>query len=354
MNPIISFIVPVYNVEPYIEDCLKSLASQKMENMEVIVVDDGSIDRSGLICDQFAQKDPRFHVIHQENGGHSAARNTGIKAAKGEWICFVDGDDKAEEHFTEKLNWGDYQDSDVVLFRFSRLNRSGEVSREPNDGFCGKLSENAYKEMTRILLNADWATQTKYIPSKLSIAEVWSKLYRRSFLMEHYILFSSKLGKYHEDICFNVDVCQYRPRLYAENFYGYIYRSTLSSITHSYYANVAEQIARPYAHIAGIVNGNAENKKEFGSFLSLRAIKNFLFCCALDYFHPQNPKARRQRKKEFLSLRNQPVYEEAFSKGDLSLLRPSVRIGAVLCKYKLFTLYEIAWKLAGWLKISNM
>ena len=350
----ISFIIPAYNGKAYIEACLQSLAAQKMDDMEVIVVDDGSTDQSGSICERFAETDSRFRVIHQENGGHSAARNTGLKAAKGEWICFVDHDDKAEEYFSEKLNWDAYQDSDVVFFRFSRLNRAGEISREPNDGFCGKLPETAYKDMMRILLNADWIKRAKDIPSKLSISEPWGKLYRRSFLIEHHILFNTQLIKHHEDICFNMDVFQYHPILYAENFYEYIYRYNASSISHSYSADAADQIAIAYAHIAGIVNGNAETKNEFGSFLFLRAIKNFLFCCMMNYFNPQNPKARRQRKKEFLSLRSQPVYQEAFSKGDLSLLRPSVRIGAVLCKYKLFTLYEIAWKLAGWLKISNM
>lgn len=89
----VSIIVPVYNVEKYVDICLKSILHQTYRNIEVIVVDDGSRDRSGAICDRFAKKDSRITVIHQENGGVSRARNNGIDNASGEYICFVDSDD---------------------------------------------------------------------------------------------------------------------------------------------------------------------------------------------------------------------------------------------------------------------
>lgn len=89
----VSIIIPVYNVEKYVDICLKSILHQTYRNIEVIVVDDGSRDRSGAICDRFAKKDSRITVIHQENGGVSRARNNGIDHATGDYICFVDSDD---------------------------------------------------------------------------------------------------------------------------------------------------------------------------------------------------------------------------------------------------------------------
>lgn len=89
----ISVIVPVYNVEDYIEDCLLSIQRQTYHNIEVILVDDGSSDRSGAICDSWAKKDPRFRVIHKTNGGLSDARNTGLGEAAGDLVAFVDSDD---------------------------------------------------------------------------------------------------------------------------------------------------------------------------------------------------------------------------------------------------------------------
>lgn len=101
MNVKISIIVPIYNVEQYLRKCVDTLLNQDIDNFEIILVDDGSTDKSGIICDEYASTSfASFHhsiipirVIHQENGGLSAARNTGIKAAKGEYICFVDSDD---------------------------------------------------------------------------------------------------------------------------------------------------------------------------------------------------------------------------------------------------------------------
>lgn len=93
MNNLISIIVPVYNVETYLVECIKSLINQTYVNIEIILVDDGSTDNSGEICDKFAIQDKRIRVIHKKNGGLSDARNYGIKAAIGEWILFVDSDD---------------------------------------------------------------------------------------------------------------------------------------------------------------------------------------------------------------------------------------------------------------------
>ena len=93
---VFSFIIPVYNVERYLEQCVTSILSQDFSNFEIILVDDGSTDSSGLLCDHFAQSDQRIRVIHQKNGGSSEARNTGIRNVCGEYVLFVDADDYIE------------------------------------------------------------------------------------------------------------------------------------------------------------------------------------------------------------------------------------------------------------------
>ena len=91
--PKISVIVPVYKAEKYVGECIESILSQTYTDFELLLVDDGSPDKSGEICDYYAGKDPRIIVYHKENGGVSSARNYGIEHAVGEWICFVDSDD---------------------------------------------------------------------------------------------------------------------------------------------------------------------------------------------------------------------------------------------------------------------
>ena len=93
MNTMISIIIPVYKVEKYLDKCIKSIVSQTYSNLEIILVDDGSPDESGKIADAYAVQDTRIKVIHKTNGGVSSARNSGIEAAKGDYICFTNGDD---------------------------------------------------------------------------------------------------------------------------------------------------------------------------------------------------------------------------------------------------------------------
>ena len=121
-NPLISILVPVYNIERYIGLCLESIIKQTYQNLEIIVVDDGSTDRSGEICDLYAKKDYRIKVIHKENGGLVSARKAAIKIANGEYIGYVDGDDWIEEGFYSALVSSMQQsNSDVVIAGFTRV-----------------------------------------------------------------------------------------------------------------------------------------------------------------------------------------------------------------------------------------
>lgn len=132
----LSIIIPIYNVEKYLRKCVDSLLAQDISDYEIILVDDGSTDNSGAICDEYTS--PSFvnsltrsvviKVIHQENGGLSAARNTGIKAAKGEYICFVDSDDYWEPNVLGKLMVQvERDDLDVLRFNYQNVNEQYEV-----------------------------------------------------------------------------------------------------------------------------------------------------------------------------------------------------------------------------------
>ena len=100
-RPDISVIVPVYRAEKYISGCIESILNQTLENFELLLVDDGSPDESGRICDEYARKDGRITVVHKKNEGVSIARNTGIDMAKANWVCFIDSDDWVENNYLE-------------------------------------------------------------------------------------------------------------------------------------------------------------------------------------------------------------------------------------------------------------
>ncbi len=102
-NPLISVVIPVYKVEKYLRECVDSVINQTYKNLDIILVDDGSPDKCPAICDEYAEKDTRVRVIHRKNGGLSAARNSGIDIARGEYITFIDSDDYVSRVYVEQL-----------------------------------------------------------------------------------------------------------------------------------------------------------------------------------------------------------------------------------------------------------
>ena len=102
MNSLISIIIPIYNIEQYLNVCIESVVQQTYSNLEILLIDDGSNDSSGYICEEWAKRDQRITVFHQENGGLSAARNRGIQESQGSYIVFIDGDDYVSYDMIEK------------------------------------------------------------------------------------------------------------------------------------------------------------------------------------------------------------------------------------------------------------
>ena len=145
----ISIIVPVYNVEKYLRECLDSISQLKTVTWEVILVDDGSTDTSGQICDEYAKQDSRFRVIHQKNAGVSAARNAGLDAAKGEWIWFVDSDDIVDTQCVPNTkNWLDNQgDVDYVMFCLKKFEDGDKIS------VLSKVSDDNMLNIIKVVFN---------------------------------------------------------------------------------------------------------------------------------------------------------------------------------------------------------
>jgi glycosyltransferase involved in cell wall biosynthesis len=190
--PKISVISPVYNVAPYIRKCIESLLSQTYSNFELILVDDGSTDESGTICDEYAAKDYRIRVIHQANQGVSAARNRGIELAKGIYIAFVDADDKVEPNYLA-----------VLQARCAQTN--ADIC------CCDYLEESGGKKLThRLSLQPYYASaqevQQNVLPQVITSGKLlscWAKFYKRDLLTEHNIRFRPR--RRGEDWLFNIE-----------------------------------------------------------------------------------------------------------------------------------------------------
>ena len=130
-NPKISIIVPVYNVEQYLPRCIDSILNQSFADFELLLIDDGSKDKSGAICDEYAAKDSRVRVYHKENGGVSSARNIGLENARGEWLSFIDGDDEITEGYFNIRQ--EHEGVDVIIKPYSVVNADGRVTCHNNE-----------------------------------------------------------------------------------------------------------------------------------------------------------------------------------------------------------------------------
>ena len=192
-TPLVSIIVPVYQVKEYHGECVESLLAQTYANLEILLVDDGSTDGSGVLCDEFAAKDSRVRVIHQENRGLSAARNAGLDWVKGEYVAFVDSDDAVLPDFIETLYklLGKYQ-ADIALCGYVKC-RTEDLA-----GVRNELSSSGKERcMTSTQMLRQW--HGKY---KKWETVAWNKLYRRSVLegREDNSAMHFPIGRRHEDV----------------------------------------------------------------------------------------------------------------------------------------------------------
>lgn len=182
-KPLISVIVPVYKVEPYLDKCIASIVSQTYRNLEIILVDDGSPDRCGEMCDAWAAKDSRIRVIHKENGGLSDARNAGMAIAAGEYMGFIDSDDYISPDMYRLLYDRMTTDgSDIAACGVEMVYEDGTAPRSlTREGCCVLNTEDAM----RAIIDETWLKQP-----------VWYKLYKTELIRE----IPFPVGKYHEDV----------------------------------------------------------------------------------------------------------------------------------------------------------
>ena len=167
--PLISIVVPVYKVEQYLEKCVESILNQTYKNLEIILVDDGSPDNCGKMCDDYAKKDKRIKVIHKENGGLSDARNAGIKVATGKYIGFVDSDDLIDHTMYMKL----YQlltntNSDIAVCELSRFSKEEEIKKTKDTN----VIEYSQEKYARCFFKIGSQSIEYYAPTKLYKREI--------------------------------------------------------------------------------------------------------------------------------------------------------------------------------------
>ena len=226
-NEKISIIIPVYNVYKYIRECIESLINQTYSNIEIILVDDGSNDNSGKICDDYAKKDKRIKVIHKENSGVSNSRNVGIEISSGDYIVFVDSDDVVSRDYIKKL-FERHNDKRQIICKFIEFNK--EIPNIKLSGNITQIKKDSFIEISKLsLLNTPCC-----------------KLYNKKIIKDNKILFDENIS-IGEDLLFNLEYLKYINEVYILDEYLYYYRrSETNTLTTKYNEKSMDMYIKTY------------------------------------------------------------------------------------------------------------
>ncbi len=279
MNPKISVIVPVYNAEPCLVRCIDSILTQTFRDFELLLIDDGSKDRSGAICDRYAARDSRVKVFHKVNGGVSSARNVGLDHAGGEWITFCDSDDYVRDAYLENLLSHTDEHTDMVISYAEVYGRHGFVRKER---YPAKRVDESNFETIFVENDMHWHTSP------------WSKLYRRAFIEKNGIRFCEGMH-IGEDALFLYTVLLSSKGTYISGDADYCYFAcTENSLTKRVNSLDAELLS--YGNIKQLVEGMIESR----SIQKTQAVRNLCWMIASyqrrvlnALYHNKVAKARR-------------------------------------------------------------
>lgn len=285
MTELVSIIIPVYNAQKHLRDCLFSVLKQTYSKLELIIVNDGSTDDSGEICEEFAEKDSRIKVIHKENGGSSSARNEGLVHAKGDYVYFVDSDDLVLESAVEKLLIKAKQaDADVVIysayaFRNSPAERDTRFYSYKNNNHSGK----GLDVLTQLLEQGDF-----HVPP-------WIFLVRRQYLLNLDLTFVE--GIIYEDMIFTFVLFANARKIAQVDEYLYCRRQHQNSVTTATYKLL---------NFLSALKVYEDNRNYLLSHpqIANKQVKNFICRCAFNAIEIFNKLPRE------ISLEHQGQYQE--------------------------------------------
>lgn len=349
-TPYLSVIVPVYNVEKYITQCLVSMVGDKAViggMAEVIIVDDGSTDASGEIADDIASGCSFVQVIHQENSGVAQARNTGIQAAIGKWLYFVDSDDWLEENALSVLcqMCREHEEADILFFDAYRNTETKQIVWEHFK------KEKKWCDTEIISLQGG----ALYFPileksigkTKVPLAAPWDKVFKKSLIESNALTFREHLHVL-DDMVFVMEALGYAKRVYYVKEKIYHYRYVSDSITNVYKKNRVENDKEVFAFVQKYIDEWAELKTAASSEVwtneqkemlmqafYCRVIKSFSICCRLQFFNSKNENRFRDKIKYVRCVLSEEPYKEAFSDVKISNLEWKLKIMTLMGRYRL-------------------
>ena len=331
---LISIIVPVYNVEKYLDKCVQSLLNQTYKNIEIILVDDGSPDNCGKMCDEYAAKDSRVKVIHKENGGLVSARNAGFDATTGDWHMYVDSDDWIDLDSCEKLVAAINRHPDVNLIFFNMIVELDSKSIKGKRKLQSDKPEVQYDrdgciELSRMALD-----------HVAGVASACLKLVNTNHARNNNLISNPKLRQGSEDAEYSLRAYYSCKKCLYINEYFYHYRYNPTSISKKIDEHNAQYLADCYTEIKKEIE-TFERSDEFKRTLFQDVLYAIVTAAVTTYFNPNNNEKYSLRVKKFKEIihRNE-IFRDALSLGSTAGMDKKRKFIIMCIKKRLFFMID--------------
>ena len=304
-QPLVSIIVPCYNVENYVRQCIESLIHQSYSNVEIILVDDGSTDKTPSICDEYAKKDSRVKTIHKTNGGLVSARNSGYQAVTGDWMMYVDGDDWMDLNACEELLdiISDNPDCDIMFWRCVM-----ELGSHTIYDKWGCISQDAFHTYTNDEC-IELARNTLVYTS--GIATAYDKLIRTEYAHKFNICHDDKLRQGAEGLEFSLRAFYHAKKAIFINKFYYHYRYVAGSIT----KKVNEKNTKYLTECLNAIQEDIQSFKRKGEFqqqLYQRTVYALISVAMSTFFNKANKESYSVRSRKFSNvIKENKLYQDS-------------------------------------------
>lgn len=330
-----SVIVPVYNVEPYLDRCMSSLLRQTLQDIEIILVDDESPDKCPMMCDSYAKRDSRVKVIHKKNAGLGIARNSGLDVAQGEYVAFIDSDDFVELDMFERLyNEGSNMQLDALYTEFNTDDYPGIASPEYGERLFGDRHDIDVLRLDIVGAEPKFKSCSKFQSSACK------GLYSLDVIKKNGVRFYSEREYISEDMLFNLDFLQYATRIETKSWKLYHYCLNGASLSHTYRKDRWEKLQKMIAAIEERAD-TFNDKRD----LDLRLTRTLLAYSKLAVEQElTHSKDYRERTAAVFKIANTPVLQSRLAKYPIWQLPLKWRVYGCLVKWRCGRLINLILK----------
>lgn len=323
----VSIIIPVYNAKEYLPHCIDSILKQTLPDIELILVDDGSTDSSGKLCDSYAG-DSRVKVLHKENGGPGLARNCGIEAAQGEYIGFVDADDWCEPNmFEELLTAAVVKKADMAFcdYTLDTENSSKELKTDYNGNHFYNKNE-IYEKILPYFFgynDEELSSYKSYFPFADYSSYIWLCIYKASVLKENNITFPSQKTYYNEDNLFNLNFVFHAKSAVHVAKSLYHYRESSVSLTKRFNPNFFDAKLNKFKYLRDFIkiNLNGDYSKRLDNKICVESIN------IINYYISASNQGFLKKHAKICEIVNSPIISSALKELELSHVSPFSMIG---------------------------